>query len=635
MALDGIKPKSDKTSAPRPKTEWQEEPAYPTRYGAANQAGLGAISQATKQGLARLSALVTFLSRFAKYGLVIIAVLAVGLFGLNYYLDVSGKDNTEINLEGQSVAANGERIRFFITLTNLNKDKELKDISLTLRADEGTELADVKSLAVQQKHFDSLAAGASLKEEVIVVFWGKQGDKRNLEAVARYKLGSSTNLSEKSANFEITLSDQAAGLNLSLPQQVITDQEFNLSLDYKQNTRSVLNDSFLILEAPADYVFTRSEPEREKTQTALRWDLKDVLGEEDGRPAQEGRLAVTGKFAAAENQGRTFNAKLVTLVRNREVLLAETKEELVAISNPLLLQVQAGNDQNYTASLNKEIRYQINFKNNYDMDVKDVIISADLKDTWFRPDTLRIENGGFYDSKNKIITWNGGTTPQLLVLQRLESGSVSFSIKTQSDFSGDSKSNTVKLPVELTVANQPRDIGTPIQVNYTLTTKINGSLSFQPRVVFRDDTATGFLNNGFLPPKSNQLTQYSAYFTMLALGNDFSRITAKTILPANVKFEGKIKGDTENTDFVYNPRTGELQWTIENLAAFDSRQIVFQLNAVPSFDQIGKLIPILNTVTISGSDDFTKNSFSDQAAATMSDLPDDDSVDASTGRVTP
>jgi hypothetical protein len=123
--------------------------------------------------------------------------------------------------------------------------------------------------------------------------------------------------------------------------------------------------------------------------------------------------------------------------------------------------------------------------------------------------------------------------------------------------------------------------------------------------------------------------------TIEALANPFENISFKTILPPNISFDGKIKGDTNETNFVYNPRTNEMSWSIGRLEAGNSKAIVLQLTAIPSNDQIGKLIVIFSESLTTATDAFTSTNVEIETNKISSDFPDDDTVDNNSGRVSP
>ncbi|KKS07143.1 MAG: hypothetical protein UU61_C0021G0002 [Parcubacteria group bacterium GW2011_GWB1_41_4] len=134
-------------------------------------------------------------------------------------------------------------------------------------------------------------------------------------------------------------------------------------------------------------------------------------------------------------------------------------------------------------------------------------------------------------------------------------------------------------------------------------------------------------------PKVNKVTQYSFYLDLEAQANDFKNVFITTTFPANVSYDGKIKGDTETTEFIFNQRTGQLTWRVDYLPAWQKKSIVFQIGALPSMDQLGHLMQIVEDINVTGDDVFTFNKFKEVVRGIFSDLPHDNIVDQGTGRV--
>ncbi|MBI2634009.1 MAG: hypothetical protein HYW80_01725, partial [Parcubacteria group bacterium] len=61
---------------------------------------------------------------------------------------------------------------------------------------------------------------------------------------------------------------------------------------------------------------------------------------------------------------------------------------------------------------------------------------------------------------------------------------------------------------------------------------------------------------------------------------------------------------TSGTEFLYNPRTNEIQWKIPELVGFESREIILQIALTPSLPQVNQSVPLLEAVEITGVDKF-------------------------------
>lgn len=565
-------------------------------------------------------------------GVVMLAGLGVVLV-FSYLVNLTQPEVIGVSLYGQEIVNPGEKVLFELSLSNRSQKQTLTEVSVAIRADKGTVLVDNPNLALIQKTLPNLEPGAAYKELIPVIFWGKAQEKRRVEVVVRYLPQGMTTKLEKEVIWEPRLSRAGAEINLSLPQEVLSEENFAGYFTYRNLTSKAIPNFRLILEAPPDFTLSFADPPETKQEVLegtknLIWERSELIAQ------KEERVSFRGNVAGTDYQGKFFRASLAVPVRNTNIVLAETQEDLVIAANPLALKITIAGQTDYRANPGETLQYQISFKNNYAVTLKDVVIIADISDPWFNLNKIKSENG-FFSSRNKTIIWNGGNTPQLLTLTAGESGQVQFFIDLKKSYPEQGVNNLVKLKVEISAANKPGQLGTEVLAKTELPTKINGKLVLTPKLVFRDNPQTGFVNSGSATPKVNQVTQYSLYLNLKSLANDFKNVLVKTVFPTNVSYDGKIKGDLEGTNFTFNPRTGELNWRLDYLPAYTEKQIVIQIGLIPSMDQVGQLAPVVRSIETTGEDTFTGNNFSTQTEEIYSDLPDDPIVNQESGRVVP
>ncbi|MEW5805490.1 MAG: hypothetical protein AB1721_02065 [Patescibacteria group bacterium] len=565
-------------------------------------------------------------------GLVLISGLGIFLV-FSYLINLSQPETLGLSIYGQDSVNPGEKVLFELIVSNRSKKQTLTDITITIRADSGTILADAPNLALFQKPLPDLGPETDYKELIPVIFWGQAQETRQVEVMVRYQSeGVSTKL-EKQIVWEPRISRAGAELNFSLPQEVLSGEDFAGYFTYKNITNKLIPDFDLVLETPKDFSVSFADPE--KFREDLANESKKLAWESSNLEAQkEQRVSFRGNVSGGDYQGKIFKAQLTVPVRNSQIVLAEIQEDLVIVANPLALGIMIHDQSDYRASLKDNLRYQISFKNNYNVSLKDIVITADISDPWFNLNKIKTETG-FFSSRDKKIIWNGGNTPQLLALASGESGQVQFYIDLKDYYLNQGTNNSVKLRVEISAANKPGQIGTEVLAKSELVTKINGQLVLTPKLVFQDNPETGFVNSGSSTPKVNQVTQYTLYLNLKSQANEFKNVLVKTVFPTNVSYDGKIKGDLDGTNFTFNPRTGELNWRLDYLPAYAEKQIAIQLGLVPSMDQVGRLVSIVNPIETIGQDLFTGNDFSVQTGNIYSDLPDDNIVDQNSGRVVP
>jgi hypothetical protein len=561
-----------------------------------------------------------------------IALVLVGLgalVGAGYFLVWRmPKDQVTIALVGPNTVSVGVETVYRVTLQNGDERNTLTDLSFSVKAGDGVVFSKRQTIGVYQEYAQELKPMAKHDLSVPVVVWGGQGTRHPIEVVARYGIGNSNARFEKTISVDVEIQDAAAVLSLSIPSQTVSGQDFSAALDFKLMTSSTLPQATLTLETPDGFSLTRAIPESSASGSPPQWDFLSLV--RDGVK----RVSVDGKISDAEGESRIFQARLALPVRGIPVTLAEAQTDLVVIANPLVMGIAMTGSGSNHAPIGSDISFQISFENNFNIPLKDLIITADISDPWIQPGSIRPGNGGFYSSRDRTIVWSGGTTPDLLLVNSRETGKVDFSVRLNAQYRPEVRNVSMNVRASISSLNKPKDIGGSVAATAERAVKIDGALQFASIVVFRDDPATGFMNTGFLPLKANQVTQFTAFFRTSAIMNDFTDIGFSTVLPANVRFEGRIRGDVTGTNFVYNPRTGELSWIIPSVAASTSKQIAIQLDAVPSTDQIGQIIPILNESFVSATDAFTGTLIQYRFPPVLSDLPDDPTVDSITGRIT-
>jgi hypothetical protein len=102
---------------------------------------------------------------------------------------------------------------------------------------------------------------------------------------------------------------------------------------------------------------------------------------------------------------------------------------------------------------------------------------------------------------------------------------------------------------------------------------------------------------------------------------------------------GQVKSNSATVP-LWNERTREITWAIDRILATkgvigDPTEAVFQVRAVPTFEQVGRAEPLMTETKLAATDEFTGGvlEFADPALTTA--LPDDPTVGQSAGIVVP
>lgn len=522
----------------------------------------------------------------------------------------------------------GEPTEYEIIFEN-KSSSDLSDLSLTVRADAGIEFIEAPERTVIQRSLEGeLGLGRMRKERVVVASWGKEDEERILEVTMRYRQGSGKSRFEKTDSIKIKIVQPALSLDAALPKRVIVGEDFSFSLSWKNEAEGEIPRIRAELTLSQDLDLLDSRPEAKATGTPTAWELENLKSGE----AQQ--VSIVARALGEESDVKKLHLRVGNFVRGVFVPLAESEFEIGLQGNPLALAILVNDAKEYEASLGDRLTYTVSFKNNFDIALKDVVVEARLEGDMYDP--ASVETSGSYSSAQRKITWHGGNTPQLLTLNPQEGGIVNAHVKVRDSFPTGLKNAVIKMTATISTATKPRYVGVEkgLSQSAEYSAKVNGVLELTSKV-YRRDPQRLFSNSGPWPMRANLTTQFAVYFTAKALGNDFQDVFAGTFLPNNVSFVGKTQGDLAGTEFLANPRTGEVSWKIPRLNAWETKKLMFQIAATPTVAQVGSTMQFLAQAMLVGLDEFTGNEYVIQSLPKDSSLPDDSAVSPEEGRVQP
>ncbi|MDP1628999.1 MAG: hypothetical protein Q8L57_00095, partial [bacterium] len=169
-----------------------------------------------------------------------------------------------------------------------------------------------------------------------------------------------------------------------------------------------------------------------------------------------------------------------------------------------------------------------------------------------------------------------------------------------------------------------------ISVSGEIAVRVRTELRVSAKGYFRDPA--GYIkNSGFLPPKVGEVTTYTIHWQVVNPANDLENVVLRTTLPAGISWTGETAIPYGAAEPAYNERTGEVIWSIGRVPAqsgiiLPAFQAYFRVAAVPSVNQIGNLISIINETEFSGRDVFTGVDLAGKIAEIRSNLPDDPTI---------
>lgn len=516
-----------------------------------------------------------------------------------------------------------------------NNPVGLKDAHLTLEVPStflisGTKpQADSTSKATASWVLGDLAPQKSAVLEVKGRFTGREEEsvlfKGNLTYIP-------SNFNSQFRN-EASVATRVIGVPLTLFVEATREAANGYTVNYTVKTRNNGNEPFqeltINLDYPLGFTLVNSSEALGGDKKNV-WKIPTILSNEEKVLTLEGRM-----------EGSVGDQKYLTVRVGKE----ETdgfkeyirKEAITTITEPpILIKQEVGNGQRVVHK-GDELEFKVDFENKSERAIGQAIVKVKLIGSIFDTKRIIVDDGGWYDSNNGEVVWQGGKAPALALINPGDKVKLGFRIKIAEyiPFTLDKNSNFFG---QTTVTIESPEMPTPIGGNKivtgnTLELKLSSQVGLQCSAFYNDGTIP---NSGPIPPTVGKKTTYTVHWTITNAFNDLRNVEVKTVLPYGVEWTNKVFPG--KTGVEYRERTREVIWNLERVpagAGIDkpSSNLVFQLGLTPTEDNAGKAMELISDTTIKGTDTYTQEVISKQAGKIDSTVPDDKSMNEEMGIV--
>ena len=517
-------------------------------------------------------------------------------------------DNIDISILGNNFTAGGEELSLVVGITNKNNSPlDLVDLVLEYPKNGGAGQADPGAPTERSRQsLGTIPAGAVRNENLKVILFGEQGTVRTLKISLEYRVEGSNSIFVKKKSYDVTINSSPLNLSVDAPLEISQNQDITLKIKETLNASKSASKILLKLDYPVGFQFMSSVPA--PTLGNNIWNLGDLaLG-------AERNIAVTGKILdAVDGEEKSFhissgsqssaNKSMIDVVFNS---LSHT----VTIKKPFIeakLVVNGVYQRQYAVSAKTPIQAQIQWKNNLDTKVNDLVIQAKISGNAVNRKTISVTQG-FYNSSIDTITWDKNYVNDFSEVNPGDSGFVNFSVSPLPLFSAEGGIlSDPSINVDISISGKQSIAG-------YATTNLNNSDSGIIHIISNVGLGAkvlyysgAFTNKGPIPPKVEQETTYTVEWSLSNTANNISKGAVHSALPSWVRFVGQISPSAE--DLTYNPSTKEIVWNIgrigkgTGISAAD-RKVSFQVAFIPSLSQVGTTPILVNDAVLTGHDDF-------------------------------
>ncbi len=419
-------------------------------------------------------------------------------------------------------------------------------------------------------------------------------------------------------------------LEIQAPQNVSSGDEVNYLVTYRNDGDEAFNDLKIKIDYPEQFTFSDSSPKVSEGDNI--WYIGELA------PGREGKIFVSGKLLGEHDQIKTVKVYVGAINKDEFVSYNEESTNTKIVGSPLAITQTVNGLTDLNANVGDRLEFEINYKNNGNIGLKDVIITEKLNSSVLDYSTLNLK-GGSFNTDTKTITWKASDIKDLKNLESGQDGTIIFSVKIK-DIIPIANANDKNFVISSVAKIDSPDVPTLVPMNKIISgnkmdIKLNSKLVLDVKGYYTD---LSIPNSGPIPPKVGEETTYTMHWSMINISNDIADAKVKATLPTNTTMTGVIFPDGARID--YNERNNSIIWDIGNVMAGSGilsipQEASFQIKIKPSPDQVNREVKLLGESKITARDLFTGENLEKTAGDKSTNLIEDKTiVGADGGRVT-
>lgn len=560
-----------------------------------------------------------FLKKFLA-GALLFFLAAVGIALYMFFMggnEVSSA-NVDIQIVGPASVASGEQVDLGVSLVNRNRTA-LKNVVLTIEYPDGARAKDdsAEPLIRTTQNITDIAKGSTYNTATKLYLFGDKDIPKTLTFKMEYTVSGSNARFTKEKKYDVLIGSSPLLINVSTPKEINSGQQVSLQVTVTSNSGSLLKDVMVKAEYPYGFTYNRAtiEPQSDK-QT---WNLGDL------KNGDKKVFTVIGTVLAQDNEERTFRfmSGVAGVDGELETILG-TAMPTISIRKPFFNTVfSLGGDTADVvgAQAQNRISSELSVTNSLADTLSNVVLEVKMGGAALNKLGVRVNDGGFYQSSQNVITWDRNTSPKFDLLRPGDKVGARFDLQ---DFSIPQNMKNPEITFDVTLKGVRSLAGGGVD---NVTSTATKTLRF-----FTDLTLSAhslrsgvFTNTGPVPPQRDVPTTYTIEWVLSNTHNDVQKAQIKTVLPVYVDWIGMVSPNTESV--VYDPDTRTITWnagTIGALAGYSTspKKVLFQVRINPSASQVGTSPWLTGKINISGMDMFVNKMFAGEAGEVTTDTFD-------------
>lgn len=597
----GWRPKGKKESKPKQGPEWVD-------FSPENPSEQKQIEIDIPLGKEEIREKISSFKKNVSKKLIIVGAATFVLIaaGVVFYFWIQSKGGELLlEIQGPHEIRSGDIINYEFDYLN-QTDRDLTDTEIRLEVPQNTVVinsGDWGQAPLLRRSLGVIEKKSKKAENVSLIFIAPPQSTAKIKASLEYKISSVKGANRVQKSFDINITGSAIEANLNTPKNILANQPFDSTLELKNFSDTDFQNVRVIVGYPDG--FTAALFTQEPTDKKNTWDFNKLAANSSAT------FTIRGMAGGLSKNEVNFSVRYGLIIKNRFIALGETQGIVLVQPFPVSVNILANGSRTAPVAAQDKINYTINYINDSENAFRNIVIEAKLKGDMFDYDEF--SSDGKYSSINNTITWNTSVKPSLAVLKPSDNDSVNFLIAAQKDFPADKNNQLLDVEVTISSPDFPGHTGIAtdlLKATDALSTKVIGKIAIDQKAFYRD-AASLILNKGPWPPRANQATQYTIHWQISTFGNNFKDIKLRSAIPPNVKLTGTAKVSDGIPAPTIDNRSGQISLDIPTLEANIGNgtapiDIVFQVEATPSTNDINKAITLLQPVAITAQDEFTE-----------------------------
>jgi hypothetical protein len=515
------------------------------------------------------------------------------------------KDKVELAISAPDQVTAGEEITWRVLVKNRNRSA-LTDGELIFSFPAETSDTEGGELVREKRVVPSIPARGEVQYEFSGVVLGGEQIVRTASVSFSFEAEKSNLSFHRESKKDTRISSFPIELSITGPSETISGETVRYTVRVANFSPHVFSRMQLRFEYPPGFIFTSSDRVLDASRTYL--DLEDLVGGE----RQE--VTLTGTLSGEEGASRIVYAFLDHKERNGRWEQYKEQSHSTAISpSPLSLTVSLGSKEKQVVGPGEELVYRLRFKNNFDVPLSRLTLSAVLTGSMIDLATLDAE--GSFDTRTSTLTWTEAHTAKLSLLRPGEEGEVLFTVSAKKGYVPLGVTNpSIILNATLSSATQPPGLDVErVRALYRHETKVRGTIELSARAYYVE-TLAPFRNSGPYPPRVGEESTFTVHWQAKSLASAFRNVTISAPLPSGVEWAGQTYINGPFGELWYEEATRRVTWFLPDLKANQGLLstvpvAVFQLRARPSPAQRGSQLPLLLETVLAGEDVFTATEY--------------------------